>query len=40
LIKGENLVLITSEIMIGAVEGIQMRRVYDSEVDMKILNMS
>jgi len=40
LIKGENLVLITAEIMISAVEGIQMRKVYNSEVDMKILNMS
>ena len=37
LIKGENPVLITCEMMINQVEGIRMSRTYDPEVDMKVL---
>jgi len=40
LIKGENPVLITCEIMIIPVEGIQIKRTYDPEVDMKIFTVS
>lgn len=37
LVRGENPVLITCEIMIGHAEGIQMLRTHDPEVDMKVL---
>jgi len=40
LIKGENPVLITCEIMISPVDGIQMVRTYDPEVDMKVFTIS
>jgi len=37
LIKGENPVLITCEVMISKVEGARMVRTYDTEVDMEVL---
>lgn len=37
LIKGENPVLITCEIMISQVEGVETLRTYDPEVDMEVL---
>ena len=37
LIKGKNPVLITCEIMISLIEGMEMIRTYDSKVDMKVL---
>jgi len=40
LIKGENPVLITCEIMISAVEGVRMKRRYDPETEMKLLTPS
>jgi uncharacterized protein len=36
LIKGENSVLITCEIMISQVEGVKMVRTYDPDVDMEV----
>jgi len=40
LIKGENPVLITCEIMISAVEGVRIKRRYDPETEMKLLTPS
>ena len=37
LIKGENQVLITCEIMISQIQGIKMIRTYDPKVEMKVL---
>ena len=37
LIKGENPVLITCEVMISKVEGARMVRTYDTEVGMEVL---
>lgn len=37
LIKGENPVLITCEIMISQITGVKMIRTYDPKVDMKVL---
>ncbi len=37
LIKGENPVLITCEIMISRIQGVKMIRTYDPKVDMKVL---
>jgi predicted DNA-binding protein with PD1-like motif len=37
LVKGENPVLITCEIMLAQVEGVRMMRIYDPQVDMKLL---
>jgi len=37
LIKGENPVLVTCEIMISQIQGVKMIRTYDPKVDMKVL---